>query len=69
MFILWSCGKSENPKPDDVAIFENTPVSYPVSPGKIDEASGIAVSKLNPGKIWVEQDSGNPPELRKARSS
>lgn len=62
--MLLSCGKKENPKPaGEVAIFENTPISYPINPGKIDEASGIAVSKQNPGKIWVEQDSGNPPEL------
>jgi hypothetical protein len=64
LFLLLSCGKNDKPKPaGDVAIFENTPVSYPINPGKIDEASGIAISKLNPGKIWVEQDSGNPPEL------
>lgn len=62
--MVLSCGKKEDPKPaGEVAIFENTPISYPINPGKIDEASGIAVSKLNPGKIWVEQDSGNPPEL------
>ncbi|MEO7800504.1 MAG: hypothetical protein ABIR81_00815 [Ginsengibacter sp.] len=64
LFLLLSCSKNENPKPiEDVAIFENTPISYPVKPGKFDEASGIAISKLNPGRIWVEQDSGNPPEL------
>ncbi len=62
--MLLSCGKHETTKPNvDAALFENTPVSYPIAPGKIDEASGIAVSKLNPGKIWVEQDSGNPPEI------
>jgi len=27
----------------------------------IDEASGIADSKINTGYLWVEQDSGNPP--------
>ncbi len=38
-------------------------------PGKVEmipmvaEASGIAASKNNPGYLWVEEDSGNPPEL------
>lgn len=29
----------------------------------INEASGIADSKINPGYLWVEEDSGNPPQL------
>jgi hypothetical protein len=29
----------------------------------INEASGIADSKTNPGYLWVEEDSGNPPQL------
>ena len=29
----------------------------------IKEASGIADSKMNPGYLWVEEDSGNPPQL------
>ncbi len=44
-------------------IFESTPSSYPVIPGKIDEASGIADSRSHPGYLWVEQDSGNPAEI------
>ncbi len=63
LFVLMSCGKKESPLPVNVDAFEKTPVSYPITPGKIDEASGIAESKLNKGKIWVEQDSGNPAEL------
>lgn len=43
--------------------FADTPVLAPVRAGLIDEASGIADSRVNPGFIWVEQDSGNPPEL------
>ena len=34
-----------------------------MSPGIIDEASGIADSKTNPGYLWVQQDSGNPNEI------
>lgn len=44
-------------------IFEDQPVAYPVKPGKVDEASGIADSKTHPGYLWVEQDSGNPSQL------
>ncbi|HUR12817.1 MAG TPA: hypothetical protein VM012_15680, partial [Flavitalea sp.] len=29
----------------------------------INEASGIADSEKNPGNLWVEEDSGNPPQL------
>jgi hypothetical protein len=43
--------------------FETVPLAKPVLPGKVDEASGIADSKANPGYLWVEQDSGNPREL------
>lgn len=44
-------------------IFEAKPVSVPVKPGKLDEASGIADSKNFPGYLWVEQDSGNPSQI------
>jgi hypothetical protein len=36
------------------------PAVYPVTP-ILAEASGIADSKINPGYLWVEEDSGNPP--------
>ena len=42
---------------------EETSRSFPLSPGIVDEASGIADSKLNSGAIWVEQDGGNPAEI------
>jgi len=45
------------------APFSGTPVEYPVSDVRLNEASGIADSKSNPGYLWVEQDSGNPPDL------
>ncbi len=44
-------------------LFADTPVSMPIKPGVIDEASGIADSRANAGFLWVEQDSGNPPEI------
>ena len=43
--------------------FESFPFPKRVTPGVIDEASGIADSKANPGYIWVEQDSGNPNDI------
>ena len=43
--------------------FESLPVGKPVNPGMIDEASGIADSKMNPGFLWVQQDSGNPNDI------
>ena len=42
--------------------FNQTPVAYPLTT-YISEASGIADSKINPGYLWVEEDSGNPPQL------
>ncbi len=44
-------------------LFENTPVSNKVETGKVEEASGMADSKLNKGFLWVEEDSGNPPAI------
>ena len=43
--------------------FKETPDTSFIIPGIIDEASGIADSKKNPGLLWVQEDSGNPPEL------
>jgi hypothetical protein len=45
------------------ANFTTTPQEYPVSNAALNEASGIADSKANPGYLWVEQDSGNPPDI------
>ena len=43
--------------------FDSLPNAYPMT-SIIEEASGIADSKRNPGYLWVEQDSGNPPALQ-----
>jgi hypothetical protein len=47
----------------DAAGFTDTPQEFPVSDPALNEASGIADSKANPGYLWVEQDSGNPPDI------
>ena len=61
-FLLFvQCRKKEQPVP--VSPFETTPVTAPVAPGIIDEVSGIADSKLNPGFLWAQQDGGNQAEL------
>jgi hypothetical protein len=43
--------------------FTATPQEFLVSEPSINESSGIADSKANAGYLWVEQDSGNPPDL------
>ena len=43
--------------------FEEIPLAKPMIPGILDEASGIADSKTNPGYVWVQQDSGNPNDI------
>lgn len=48
--------------PDDIK-FSSNPTVSPVPPGQVDEASGLADSRSMPGTIWIEQDSGSPPEL------
>jgi hypothetical protein len=58
--VLLSCTRSG---PSAEAPFEKIPVQSAVLPGVIDEASGIADSYSNPGFLWVELDSGNPPVL------
>lgn len=42
--------------------FDSIPVVKPLSP-IINETSGIADSRANPGFLWAQEDSGNPPQL------
>ena len=46
-----------------VAQFSSDPTASPITPGQIDEASGMADSRSQPGNVWIEQDSGQPAEL------
>ncbi|MBC3788138.1 PE-PGRS family protein [Spirosoma utsteinense] len=46
-----------------LAQFSSEPTVTPISPGQIDEASGMADSRSQPGNIWIQQDSGSPAEL------
>lgn len=45
------------------AQFSSTPTAASVAQGSIDEASGMADSRSQPGNVWIEQDSGSPAEL------
>jgi len=58
-FSLAGCHKAKKP----LFPFLFSPEAVAIQPGLIDEASGIIDSKINPGCLWVEQDSGNPPDL------
>lgn len=55
-----SCGSDPEPDGDGAADFESVPVSYAISPGKIDEASGLVASASMKGYLWTHQDSGQP---------
>src|SRR6185312_6479036 len=56
-----ACGKGDLAADKD--IFNEEPSSVVVKPGQIDEASGIADSKRNPGYLWVQEDGDNPEEI------
>src|SRR5690349_22082700 len=45
------------------SVFENEPTQVILDPQSIAECSGIADSRINRGHIWVEEDSGNPPQV------
>jgi hypothetical protein len=61
-FLIVSCNKKSISTPATITDFDSIPVVQTVVP-TIEEGSGIADSKVNKGSIWVEQDSGNPPEI------
>ena len=45
-----------------VLIFDSIPAGKTLHPF-VNEISGIADSKVNPGYLWGQEDSGNPPQL------
>ena len=45
-----------------IMAFDSVPIAKPIIP-LINEISGIADSKANPGIIWGHEDSGRPPQL------
>lgn len=63
ILFLFTCCQQHSTSDLTNHVFADSPVAAPVKAGAVDEASGIADSRVNAGYIWVEQDSGNPPEL------
>lgn len=60
-FCLCRCQKkssTSSPKP----VFDSVPIVKPIA-ASLNEISGIADSKINPGYVWGEEDSGNPNQL------
>ena len=57
--VFFFCRKSESEGPP----FTNKPEVLELKPQAITEASGIADSYKHPGNCWVQEDSGNPPEI------
>lgn len=62
IFALCTACSKGNTEAGTVLFFDSIPVVHPLNP-IINEISGIADSKLNPGYIWAEEDGGNPPQL------
>lgn len=58
---LIGCKKS-SPQPSARG-FAASPVKITLTGGPLKEVSGMADSKRNPGVLWVEEDSGNPPMI------
>ncbi|MGB3008458.1 MAG: hypothetical protein WBC06_18220 [Chitinophagaceae bacterium] len=60
---LIACQKEITALPvNEILPFDSIPVVKLINP-IIEEGSGIADSKANPGYLWVQEDSGNPAEL------
>src|SRR5688572_6011238 len=54
------CNKNDDILP--VSLFE-LPVAIEITGEIPGEVSGMTDSQKNPGHCWVQQDSGNPPEI------
>lgn len=59
--VLCQCHK-HNEASATTPAFDSVPTSKVLTP-LVSEISGIADSKLNPGYLWGEEDSGNPSQL------
>lgn len=63
LIVILSCQRSNTQTEPTAGGFEKLPQTFAIVNAVIKETSGIADSKINPGHLWVEQDSGNPPML------
>lgn len=57
-----SCSKKDTGTSNTTPAADTVVYTYPLTP-LIQEISGIADSRRNPGSLWGEEDSGNPPQL------
>src|SRR5437764_8904481 len=62
LLLFTACHGKEVVAPLQTTLFETTPTKNEVT-SQLREASGIADSKTVPHTLWVEEDSGNPPQL------
>jgi hypothetical protein len=60
-FCLCNCQKRSSPS-SSKPIFDSIPVVKQLAP-LVNELSGIADSKVNPGYLWGQEDSGNPNQI------
>lgn len=59
-----ACWEKEPVSPGEKSSeFQTVPDRYPVAPGLVDEASGLADSRTIPGYLWTHEDAGSPAEL------
>ena len=63
--LVWgACGNpGVDPETGDPINFETVPQKFPITPGIIEEASGLASSATMSGYLWTLQDSGRPNSL------
>lgn len=61
--LLCCCKTPPDPQAERSTNFATSPERFPIAPGLIDEASGLADSRTIEGYLWTHQDSGNPPSL------
>ncbi|WP_139361739.1 PE-PGRS family protein [Spirosoma sp. 209] len=60
--LLGGCGEKIVTIPGSID-FGSIPSRAPITPGLIDEASGLADSRTIDGHVWVNEDSGTPAQL------
>ncbi len=63
LLFLSACDKNLPSPISQTRGFEDTPTEHALKP-LIEEVSGIADSKVNPGKLWVQEDSGRPNQIQ-----
>ncbi|MEX1240703.1 MAG: hypothetical protein WEB30_13340, partial [Cyclobacteriaceae bacterium] len=59
--LVVSCG--ERTRSGDSEVFLEARPLGELTDKKLEEVSGLAASKANPGYLWTHNDSGNPPEV------